>query len=272
MSTFCIQGHRGARGLMPENTLPAFHKAIALGVDVLELDVCISKDKKVVVSHEPYFKADFSVKPNGDKITKAEEKKYNLFEMNYDEIQLFDVGINGNKHFPEQQKIAAYKPLLSEVFQIIQSMGFDIKYNIEIKSNKKDDGIWQPSSVKEFCELVYQQVKHLPPDKLTIQSFDFRVLRHWNQQITNDSYKKCKLSVLVERKSIKNTLKDLGFIPSVFSPNFKHLQEATIVECQHRQLQIIPWTVNNVEDMQRLIKWGVDGFITDYPNRARGLY
>ncbi|MBP6385835.1 MAG: glycerophosphodiester phosphodiesterase [Pseudarcicella sp.] len=267
-SSFSIQGHRGARGLMPENTLPAFLKALELGVDVLELDVCISKDNKVVVSHEPYFNADFSVKPNGKKISHDEEKEYNLYKINYEEIQKFDVGINGNQHFPSQQKISCYKPLLSEVLDLSEKINPAIVYNIEIKSNKKLYGITQPNTIETFCNLVYNEIQHLLPEKIIIQSFDFNILKFWHQQILKKSFHRCSLAALVERKSLENTLTELKFKPDVFSPNYKNLTEKTTFDCKSNNIKIIPWTVNEIEDIIKLKKWGVDGLISDYPDRV----
>src|SRR6218665_3419482 len=106
---FQIEGHRGARGLVPENTIPSFKKAIDLGAHVIELDVVISKDKKVVVSHDTYFNPEITTAPNGELVTK--ETQGNLYTLDYKEIKKYDVGSRGNKGFPEQEKMKVYKPL-----------------------------------------------------------------------------------------------------------------------------------------------------------------
>ena len=109
-----IQGHRGCRGLYPENSLPAFEHALNIGVRVLEMDVCLSADGQVVVSHEPYMNARYASHPAGNPVLKEEESQLNLYQMPYSEIKRFDVGSRGNASFPEQKKVPTYKPLLSE--------------------------------------------------------------------------------------------------------------------------------------------------------------
>src|SRR5215218_1456073 len=104
---FDKQGHRGCRGLMPENTIPAMLKAIDLGVTTLEMDLAISADKKVVVSHDPHFNEKITTTPQGTQLTKAEGAARLLYAMNYDSIKKYDVGLKPHPDFPQQQKIAA---------------------------------------------------------------------------------------------------------------------------------------------------------------------
>src|SRR5689334_22632536 len=99
---FSLQGHRGYRGLMPENTIPAMLKAIGLGVNTLEMDICFSKDKKALLSHEPFFNHDITTTPDGSFITEKEEKNYNLYQMDYRLITKFDVGMKPHPRFPQQ--------------------------------------------------------------------------------------------------------------------------------------------------------------------------
>ena len=113
---FSIEGHRGARGYVPENTIPSFKKALEQGSDTLELDVVVSKDGKVVVSHEPWFSSVISLDKDGNAIPAEKEREYNIFQMPYSEVKLYDVGSMGNKGFPEQVKMKVAKPLLSDVF------------------------------------------------------------------------------------------------------------------------------------------------------------
>ena len=112
-----IQGHRGCRGLMPENTMEAFKKAIELGVQTLELDVVVSKDNTVIVSHEPFMNSVICLDINGLEIPKTDEEKYNLYQMTFDSIKQFDCGTKHHPRFPNQQKIKTYKPALSEVIK-----------------------------------------------------------------------------------------------------------------------------------------------------------
>ena len=118
--TFDIQGHRGCRGLMPENTIPAMITAIDLGVTTLELDVVVTKDKKVIVSHEPWFGRDITTKPDGSYMGEREEKRFNIYWMTYEQTRTFDVGIKPHPRFPQQQKMKVTKPLLTEVIDSVR--------------------------------------------------------------------------------------------------------------------------------------------------------
>lgn len=272
-----IQGHRGCRGLMPENTLPAFRKALDLAVTTLELDVVISKDSQVVVSHEPYVNADFSTAPDGTPVSRKDQKNLNIYQMVYSDVKRYDVGLRGNVNYPEQQKVAAYKPLLSEVFETMEVYRKannlpEFSYNIEIKSEPDQYNVSQPAPAP-FSDLVLAVIKeHISIDRITIQSFDFAVLKHWKQQIDAGNYPKTKLAALVaDLKSVDSHLKDLGFIPDIYSPYFRLLGQEKVDRIHRKGMKVIPWTVNNTEEMQKLKGWGVDGIITDYPDRAKGL-
>ena len=274
---FEIQGQRGSRGLMPENTIPAFKKAIDLGVHTLELDVIISKDKKVVVSHDPFFNPNCTTDPSGKFITK--ENKGNLYQLTYEEIKKYDVGLRGNKDFPEQQKMAVYKPLLEDMIResekYAKAKGVKpLKYNIEIKSEEKEYDISQPK-VEEFSDLVYQIIiKQLPPERVTLQSFDYNVLKFWHQQIEQKKYKSIALSALIEpmdNNEVQFNLVKLGFKPQIWSPYFVQATEIRVKELHELGIKVIPWTVNKREDMEKVKAVGCDGLITDYPDRAKGL-
>lgn len=270
---FDIEGHRGCRGLMPENTIPAFKKALDLGVTTLELDVCISKDGKVIVSHEPYMNALFCSKPDGSPVTKADEKVLNLYKMPYSEIKKYDSGIRGNILFPEQQKIATFKPLLREMLKECEKYIKlnnlpKVHYNIEIKSEEQEYGISQPKTVKEFSDLVYQEIiRQVSPERVILQSFDFNVLKYWHLQFKDGKYKKVRLAALVENEMVDNTLASLGFNPDIFSPYYKNLIKRRVDMCHDKGIKVVPWTVNEVVNMKEIKALGVDGLITDYPNR-----
>lgn len=118
-TVFDKQGHRGCRGLMPENTIPAMLKALDLGVTTLEMDVVITKDKKVILSHEPWFGREITTKPDGSFIGDREERKYNLYWMTFEETKAFDVGMKTNPRFPTQEKMKVTKPLLSDVIDSV---------------------------------------------------------------------------------------------------------------------------------------------------------
>jgi glycerophosphoryl diester phosphodiesterase len=270
---FDIEGHRGCRGLMPENTIPAFKKALDLGVSTLELDVCISKDGQVVVSHEPYMNALFCSKPDGSPVTKADEKVLNLYTMPYSEIKKYDAGIRGNILFPEQQKVATFKPLLREMLKACEQYIKlnhlpKVQYNIEIKSEEVEYGISQPKTVKEFSDLVYQEIiEQISPERIILQSFDFNVLKFWHLQFEESKYKRIRLSALVEDEMVDPSLEKLGFNPDIFSPYYKHLTKTRVDMCHNKGIKVVPWTVNEVVNMTEIKAMGVDGLISDYPNR-----
>ena len=266
---FDIEGHRGTRGLMPENTIPAFLKAIDLGADTLELDVYISRDNQLVVSHDSYFSSAFSLDKNGVPITPEKQMDYNIYKMDYAEIKLFDVGSRGNQDFPEQQKIKAYKPLLSEVFKttrdyIRRNKLKPVRYNVEIKSAPQGDNIYHPTP-DVFAKRVYDEIKAGGMEKFVIvQSFDNRELREF-RKLTN----KIPVALLVQNKDgVEKNIADLGFQPEVYSPHFSLVDRSAIDFCHQKGIKVIPWTVNEIRDLEAMKKFGLDGVITDYPNRA----
>lgn len=272
---FDLEGHRGCRGLMPENTVPAFLKALDLGVTTLELDVVISQDQQVVVSHEPYFNADITLKPDGSPVDKKEQKQLNLYQMPYAEIKRYDVGSIGNPNFLEQQKLKINKPLLSEVIREAEAYrkrkGLPLfSYNIEVKSVPSEYGTYQPEP-GPFSDLVYAQIiEQLSPERVIIQSFDFAVLKHWKAQMEAGKYRKMRLAALVENlRSIDKQLEELGFLPDIYSPYFRLLTKNKIAQLHEKGIKVVPWTVNKPDDMMQLIEWGVDGLITDYPDRYK---
>lgn len=276
LPTFDVEGHRGCRGLMPENTIPAFMRALDLGVTTLEMDVVISKDGQVVVSHEPYFSAAYSLKPDGTPVSKSEQKSLVLYQMNYAEIKQYDTGSNGNPAFPEQEKKKTHKPLLSEVIEVTEAYRKAqnlpaFSYNIELKSEPSEYNKSQPQPAP-FCDLVQAVTRQIPPARLIIQSFDFAILKYWNQKMDAGSYPKVRLSALVENlRSPEKNIEELGFKPAIYSPYYRLLSQDKITRLHGQGIQVIPWTINQRDDMERLKSWGIDGIITDYPNRTKGL-
>jgi glycerophosphoryl diester phosphodiesterase len=267
-----IQGHRGARGLLPENTIPAFRKAIDLGVETLELDVVVSKDKIIVVSHDPFFNPNTTTDPKGKHV--KNESDYNLYALNYADIRLFDVGIRGNPTFKNQEKTHCFKPTLLEVIKDANRYAKlrkrnTPKFNIEIKSLEKEYNLSQPGP-KDFCDLVLKTIgKRIKPENLCMQSFDFNVLRYLNE--VNSNANKFKISVLIEpldENEIVPNLDKLGFTPDIWSPYFKTLTQERILELHLKQIRVVPWTVNEVEDIEKMIKLDCDGIISDYPDRV----
>jgi glycerophosphoryl diester phosphodiesterase len=270
MPKFDVQGHRGARGLRPENTIPAFLTALDSGVMTLEMDVVITKDKQVVLSHEPFMSASICLDTAGNSFSDKDEKKFNIYEMTYAQVKRFDCGSKVNEKFPEQQKIAVSKPLLTEVVQAVENhiksfTQYEVDYNIEIKSTPEGDQKFHPG-VEEYSDLVYRVLNdYLPMNRVVIQSFDFRVLQYWHKR-----YPKVRLAALVENlKSPETNLNNLGFNPSIYSPYYKLINKDNVAALHKKKIRVIPWTVNDEKDMLTLKGMGVDGFITDYPDRAR---
>ena len=270
---FDIEGHRGTRGLMPENTIPAFLKAVELGVDTLEMDVVVSSDGQLVVSHDPFFSSAISLDKNGNPIPADKEKEYNIYKMPYSEIKLYDVGSLGNKNFPEQQKIKAVKPLLKDVFAEVQKYIRknelkQVKYNIEIKSVAAEDNIFNPIP-SVFAKKLYDEILANKMQKnVIVQSFDVRALQEMRKFPV-----KLPLSFLViNQEGIEKNLANLGFQPEIYSPHFSLADEATVRYCRERNIKIIPWTINEIADLERMKKLDLDGIITDYPDRAIKIF
>lgn len=270
---FDKEGHRGSRGLMPENTIPAMQKAIDLDVTTLEMDVVISKDLKVVVSHDPYFNENITTTPQGTHLTKAEAAGRLLYTMTYDSISKYDVGLKPHPDFPRQQKIAVSKPLLEELLaateKYAREKGKTMYYNIEVKSKPENDGKKHPP-IEQFVDLVIASIqKSNVLNRTIIQSFDPRAL-----QVLHRKYPTVNTSLLMEgtdKRSLAAQLQELGFTPAVYSPHYSLVTPELIAECKKRNIKVLPWTVNDLTIMKRLKALGVDGIITDYPDLFASL-
>ena len=263
-----IQGHRGCRGLFPENSIPAFLHAIDLGVNTLEFDVVISKDKKVIVSHEPFMSHEICKTPEGSTFDVSEEPSHNLFALSYDEIKSYDCGSLYFEKFPEQKKLRTHKPSLSDVVSAVRekldSKGLKtINYNIEIKRKEKWDNTFHPS-FKEFADLVIAEIEALGiMPTTTVQCFDIPTLQYMHKK-----YPHVRLVYLIYNSDgIAGNLEKLGFDPAVYSPYHGLVKTGTAEYCNKKGIQLIPWTVNEVEEMKNMIEKGVHGIITDYPDR-----
>jgi glycerophosphoryl diester phosphodiesterase len=258
-----IQGHRGCRGLFPENTIAGFLEACKLGVSTLEMDVVISADGSVIISHEAFFNHEISTSPFQVPITQENEKEFNIYLMTTPTVKSFDVGLKVHPRFPDQKKIEAYKPTLSEVVKAVKEAGYEPNYNIEIKRSPEGDGIFHPSALS-FTSRVVEEIMALGiADKTTVQSFD-----HECVNLVKVADSNMRTVILVEdENSLEWHLNKLEHVPYAFSPNFKLVDTELIKKCRDKGLKIIPWTVNEVADMKKLLELGVDGIITDYPDR-----
>ncbi len=263
---FDAEAHRGGRGLQPENTIPAMLNALKLGVTTLEMDTHITADSKVVLSHDDAVNPLFSLNPEGKEIPKEDAHKYAIYKMPYAEIARFDVGSKPYDKFPQQQKIKAHIPLLSDVIDSVQqylkaNKEPQVFYNIETKSNPQYDNVYNPEPEK-FVDLLMAviQRKKITP-YVVIQSFDKRTL-----QVLHQKYPQVKTSYLVAKGTLADNLKDLGFTPDIYSPVYTMVNADLVKDCHNQNIKIIPWTVNTTEEINALKQLSVDGIISDYPN------
>jgi glycerophosphoryl diester phosphodiesterase len=264
-NTFDIEGHRGCRGLYPENTIVAFLEAVRLGVNTLEMDVVVSKDGKLVVSHDPTLNPDICSGADGKPVSAG----IRIYNLTYDEIKKFDCGSRGNPKFPEQKKIAAFKPLLSDVIDSVEKYIQQnhlpaVQYNIETKSTPEGDDVEHPKPAV-FSKILYDLLKQKNVlSKCIIQSFDPRTLQEIKKMDAS-----VKLALLVfNAEGFEGNIKTLGFNPNIYSPNFILVNKKLIQKCHQQNIQIIPWTVNEEKKMKKMKSLGVDGIITDYPDKA----
>lgn len=222
-----IQGHRGFRGLFPENSLPAFEKAIDLGVHTLELDIVISKDNKVVVSHEPFMNPVICYNPKGEGISDTLETQYNLYQMDYDAIKRFDCGSKFHPHFPDQKKLKLYKPLLSEVFDLVSNKNSEVKFNIEIKTKSNSYGVFTPEP-KAYVALVLDVIeKHNMMSRVNLQSFNLPILEEIKKQSPNMT-----IALLIEDyETIDKKLEALSYKPEILSPAYSLLSAESVKNC-----------------------------------------
>lgn len=265
---FSAEAHRGGRGLVPENTILAMKDAMNYpAVTTLEMDTHITKDGKVVVTHDDYLSPGFMLTPDGKEIPAADAKKYNVFKMNYEDLKTFDIGSKVNKDFPQQKKIKTYIPLLTD---LIDSVQHEIKskgkkqyfYNIETKCSAKGDGVTNPTP-EVFVKSLMDVIKSKKIEQyVVIQSFDKRTI-----QIINKEYPGIRTSFLVSnKKTYEENIADLGYKPFIISPAYKMVDAAFMKKAHANGVKVVPWTVNTAKEIAALKALGVDGIITDYTN------
>lgn len=281
---FDAQGHRGARGLAPENTLAGIEQALFIGVSTLEFDVVLSAEGVPVVSHDTTPNPDITRDANGQWLQKR-GKPFN--QLSLDEIASLDVGrINPSsryaRDFANQAAMDGERiPTLASVFERIKRLkASHVRFNIELKLNPKRPG--ESPEPDAFVRAVTAVINsHGMASRTTLQSFDWRVLKA-SQAIAPN----LPLSFLSAQSTLTDgnwtaglKLSDFEDAPSMvaaaggklWSPNFNDLSQSTLAKARSLDLRVIPWTVNEVSDMARLIDWGVDGLITDYPDRLRSV-
>ena len=264
-----IQGHRGCRGHWPENSVTGMLRALDMGVTTLEMDASISADSQVLLSHEPWFSSEICRDPQGRDLPPDSAEAYNLFRLPYAEIRTYDCGSKPHPRFPDQQQVPVYKPLLAEVIDSVEAYRAahglpPVDFNIETKCDPRGDNVFHPEP-EAFVALLMAVIDAKGiRDRCIIQSFDVRTL-----QVMHRQYPGVRLALLVENPDgLQANLDRLGFVPDIYSPDHALVDEALRADTRAQGMALIPWTANEPADIARLLALGVDGIISDYPDRV----
>lgn len=263
-----VQGHRGWRGIYPENSIEGFIRALEVGVDVLELDVVMSGDGHPVVSHEPWMNRTICRGSDNRKIGRC--KKVNLYELTLEEIQAYDCGKWGHPDFPQQRLRPSVKPSLAQALEATETWldehpGLLAGYNIEIKREKGWDNRYCPP-LNTYCDVVLGVIRQAGiAERCVLQSFDPEVLEYLHRYAPD-----IPLALLTSKGKIVENMEKLSFTPAIYSPNFRLLDEAELKIIKRLGIIVVPWTVNEEKDIYDMIQLGVDGIISDYPERVLG--
>jgi glycerophosphoryl diester phosphodiesterase len=287
-NAFDLQGHRGARGMAPENTLAGFRQALAVGVTTLELDVGITRDGQVVITHDPRLNPDLTRDADGAWIAAPGPA---LQTLTLAQVQRFDVGRlrPGTRYaqtFAEQQPVDGERvPTLEALFQMLRTAAppVPVRFNIETKLSPLAPEL--APEPETFARALLDAVqRHGMADRVTVQSFDWRTLRAMQRlaptlPIAALTARLASIDNLADPRwtaglrlqdhggSVPRLVKALG--AGIWSPFHGELTEAQLAEAHALGLKVIPWTVNEAERIDRLIGWGVDGLISDHPLRVR---
>lgn len=286
-AAFDLQGHRGTRGHAPENTLPAFAKALSLGVNTLELDLQVTRDGVVVIAHDAALNPDLARDAQGQWITPPGAP---IRTLTWSELQRYDVGrLNPQsryaKQWPEQQpRDGTHVPQLAELFGLVRARRADsVRFNIELKRSPLAPELSLDPDA--FAALALKVIgEHGMAERVTIQSFDWSTLRAtqrlalqmhtvaltarqpWLNNV-DDARWTAGLQLAEHGGSVPRLVKAIG--AATWSPYHGDLSEATLAEAHALGLRVVPWTVNEPAVIDRLLAWGVDGLISDYPDRLR---
>lgn len=250
-----IIAHRGGAGLYPENTIPAMRNALSIGVHNLEMDMHITKDSLVVVSHDPYLK--------------GYDKQYPIFANSYSTLRALPIGVAKDKNFPKSKRIKTYIPLVTELIDSVETYSHDHnldapEYTIEIKSSPKKDGVLSPAYTT-FADLCVSALKSRGlGSRLLLQCFDVRTLKYLHK-----SYPVLRLLYLVDKNSgsLSEAMNKLGFTPYAISPDFQLITPEFVQEAHKMGMKVIPYTVDDKENTAKMKAAGVDAIITNYPDK-----
>jgi glycerophosphoryl diester phosphodiesterase len=272
---FDLQGHRGARGLAPENTLAAFDRALALGVDTLELDTLVTRDDRVVVAHDPTLNPNITRDDGGRFI---EPPGAPIRSLTLAELRRFDVGRlrPGTRYaqtFPEQRPADGQRiPTLAEVFALARERRAEVRFNIETKITAQQPEL--APDPEAFVRLLLAEIDRAGlRERVSLQSFDWRTLEVAQRlapavpTVYLSAQQSWLNNVPAGTDSVPKLVKRAG--GAVWSPYFGDLTPALLKQAHDLGLKVIVWTVNADADIERLLDWGVDGIISDRPDRVR---
>lgn len=266
-----VHGHRGCSGPEPENTVPAFLRAAATGCQWLELDVVITGDDTVLVSHEPWMDHRTCRDPQGRPLTEAEGRATNIFTLPLAEVQRYRCVPSGSDDAKGADP-SWYKPALGEVVRAVDALAqrtgiVPPGYTIEVKSERGWYGTYQPVP-ERLAERMLQEVDALGIlHRCIIQSFDGAVLK-----AIHASAPAVPLCLLAERPEVPATVLDhLGFTPAYYGPTIDTVDASLAEDLRSHGIGLLVWTVNTKAGMERLLDIGVDGIITDHPAMAMAL-
>lgn len=263
-----VQAHRGGAAIYPENTISAMIHAASIGIPILEMDMQVTRDSQVVVSHDAYLNASKILKPDGSKIPADSDKFYAIYKMTYDSLKRYDAGLHPNPDFPNRKNVRCPIPRISDLIDSVESYtkhkGIPpMQYNIEIKSSPEKDGIYTPD-YKTFADLCIKELlRKKLGSRLLVQCFDPRTLNY-----VHEAYPDIRLSYLVEGKGIdfSSFMAQLNFTPQVISPDHKIVNDDFVEKAHRKKMSVIPWTVDDKKEVLRLKKLGVDEIISNQPD------
>jgi len=252
-----IHGHRGARGNYPENTLTGFKYAIENDIDILELDLQLTKDDEIIIYHDKNINPDICINGIGDIPIKS---------LTLNDIKKYDCATKLNISFPLQKSIPKEQiPTFKELLEMVnKNYNKPIQYNVEIKTTPELDSA---DEVKHFVNMLVNIIdKYDLTNKIIVQSFDKRALKYI--KTINPII---KTSLLIENEQIDNNVillaKELNV--NIISPDFVLLDKKIINDVHTAGFKVIPWTINDIDTLKKMIEYKVDGVITDYPVTMR---